>query len=46
MCADDKETLSLITQAAKGKQGKRTDLIDNINKVESPTPDGTSRQAA
>jgi hypothetical protein len=46
MCADDKETLSLITQAAKGKQGERTDLIDNVNKVGSSTPEGNSRQAA
>jgi hypothetical protein len=46
MCSDDDETLSLITQAAKGKQGKRTDLINNVNKVGSSTPEGNSRQAA
>lgn len=41
---DDTETLDLLDRALKGKQGERTDLVDNINEVSRP--DGTSREAA
>ena len=43
--ADDPEAVDLLDQALTGKQGERTDLVDNIHKV-SPRPDGTSRDRA
>ena len=33
---------ALLDEALQGQQGKRTDLVDNINEVDRP--DGTSRQ--
>jgi hypothetical protein len=34
----------VIDQALQGKQGQRTDLVDNVNEVERPT--GNSESAA
>ncbi len=46
LCRDTPRALDLIDAAVKEseRQGKRANLIDNINKV--PIPDGTSRAAA
>lgn len=43
LCSDDPEALDLIDQVQKGEsaQGKRNDLVDNINEVDS-RPTGTS----
>jgi hypothetical protein len=41
--ADDKETLDLLDQALQGRQGQRTDLVNNINEVR---PQGTSQTQA
>jgi hypothetical protein len=38
---DDAEVLAMWREAMKGKQGKRTDLVDNINEVKPSK--GTSR---
>lgn len=40
----DYEALDLVDKATTGKQGQRTDLVDNINKV--GRPDGTSNTYA
>lgn len=44
ICRDDVEALDAIDRATVGKQGSRTDIVDNINEVQRPT--GTSRDAA
>lgn len=48
LIAGDVEALSLWTEATKGRQGERTDLVDNVNEVERPPPrpTGNSREAA
>lgn len=46
LCQSNNTARSFITQAVKGKQGARTDLLDNIKKVNPPAPTGTSRDAA
>lgn len=40
----DPEAVDLLDQALAGRQGLRTDLVDNINEVARPT--GTSQNAA
>ncbi len=40
----DAEAEDLLTRATRGVQGRRTDLVDNINEVSRP--DGTSREQA
>jgi hypothetical protein len=42
--ADDPEAVDLLDRALQGRQGQRTDLVDNIHKVERPA--GTSQTAA
>lgn len=42
--ADDPVTVDLLDQALSGRQGRRTDLVDNIHEVDRPT--GTSQAAA
>lgn len=42
--ADDLVAVDLLNQALSGRQGARTDLVDNIHEV--PRPDGTSKAAA
>lgn len=44
ICQDDKTALDLLDKALKGRQGERTDLLDNIQEVAAPT--GTSERAA
>lgn len=47
LCADDPEAMDLIDQATAGRQGKRTDLVDNIHEVPLvERPAGTSPEAA
>lgn len=41
---DDKQTLDLLDQALQGRQGTRTDLLDNVQEVKAPT--GNSESAA
>jgi len=45
LCRDDLEVCSLIDEATKGKQGERTDLGNNVTKVEG-RPEGNSRDKA
>ena len=45
LCSDDPEAPDAIDRAMQGRQGERTDLLDNIQEV-APAPTGTSRQAA
>jgi hypothetical protein len=40
---DDKATLDLLDQALEGRQGERSDLVNNINEVR---PQGTSQSQA
>lgn len=42
--ADDTETSDLLDQAIQGRQGERTDLVNNINEVERPV--GTTKAQA
>lgn len=42
---DDAEALAMWTEATRGKQGERTDLVDNVHDVPAK-PDGNSREAA
>jgi hypothetical protein len=37
MVAADPVTLDLLDQALAGRQGERTDLVDNVNEVSRPT---------
>lgn len=47
LCEDDKEALDLLDQVTAGRQGERTDLFDNIQKVKSEeSPTGTSAARA
>lgn len=47
LCRDEPKALDAIDKACKGRQGRRTDLVDNVNEVEQqPRPDGNSRDAA
>lgn len=41
--ADDTEALDLLDQALEGRQGERTDIVNNINDVR---PQGTSKNQA
>lgn len=41
LCADNPAALDALDRVTKGRQGERTDLVDNINEVQS-SPDGTS----
>lgn len=43
ICRDDPAALDAIDRATKGKQGERTNLVDNVNDVK---PDGNSKQSA
>lgn len=43
-CRSDKAALDAIDRAVQGRQGRRSDLVDNINEVDRPT--GTSESAA
>lgn len=43
--AADPEAVDLLDRALAGRQGERTDLVDNIHEV-SARPDGTSRDRA
>lgn len=45
ICADDTEALDLIDRVVQGKQGERTDLVDNVHEVGS-RPTGNDRQRA
>ena len=45
LCRDDPQALDAVDRATKGQQGKRTDLLDNIQEVNTPAPTGTSRDA-
>jgi len=44
ICAEDDEAIDLIDQATKGQQGRRTDIVDNVNEVARPS--GNTRQRA
>jgi hypothetical protein len=44
ICAEDKEAFDLIDQVTQGKQGERTDLVNNVNEVVRPL--GNTRQRA
>lgn len=44
LCVDDTEALDLLTWALRGKQGRRSDLLDNVQEVRAPT--GNSQAAA
>lgn len=41
----DPVALDLFDSATKGQQGRRTDLLDNIQEVANAAPAGTSREA-
>ncbi len=45
ICAEHTDVLDLIDQAVKGRQGERTDLLDNVQEV-APAPTGNSHAAA
>lgn len=45
LCRDDPEALDLIDRVTVGRQGERTDLVDNVNDVEE-RPTGNTREAA
>lgn len=45
ICGADRTTLNLLDKALMGRQGERTDFVDNINEVEK-RPDGTSAEQA
>src|SRR5262249_9186857 len=42
ICAEDKEALDEIDKATAGRQGERTDLVSNRNKVTAERPVGTT----
>lgn len=44
LCKRDPEALDAIDRATAGRQGERTDLVDNINEVDRPT--GTAAATA
>jgi hypothetical protein len=44
LCRDDPEALDAIDRVTQGKQGARTDIVDNVHEVERPA--GNSRDAA
>ncbi len=44
LCGDDPEALDAIDRATAGRQGARTDLVDNVH--EATRPDGNSSTAA
>jgi len=44
ICADDPEAASLLTQALKGQQGRRTDFVSNVHEVGRPA--GNTKAAA
>ena len=47
MIRHDPEALALWTEATRGRQDTRTDIVDNVNEVNGPDrPTGTSREQA
>lgn len=46
LCGKDMEALEAIDRVTTGRQGERTDLVNNVNEVGDSRPEGNSRQQA